>query len=162
MTTFPQPPAFSFSRNSLTTTRGIRDFFRTQEWPEDIHTWCQLHGSVLFRLKRSEETAIVRYPNARAAARQRWVDNADRYSYQDGHKSGLSPIITGLRKTDAILNEPFATYSHRLRTEAASCDRWLIIGYGGGDPHIQSSAYAGQGTMAAEWPKASRTCRWLF
>jgi hypothetical protein len=48
----------------------------------------------------------------------------------------LSPIITGLRKADAIQSEPYATYAHVFREEAFSCDRWLIVGYGGRDPHI--------------------------
>ena len=130
-------------------------FVTTPAWPEDQHTWCQLHGSVLFRVKSHAEHGIVRYPNSRAAARQKWVDNADWYRYQDGHKSGLSPIITGLRKTDAILSEPFATYAHRLRVEASSCDRWLIIGYGGGDPHINHLLSQAR----AQWQKSGQKHR---
>jgi hypothetical protein len=107
-------------------------------WPDDQHVWCQLHGSLFFRVKPDQDPGIVRYPDLRAAARQPWIDNADWRPYQDGHRAGLSPMITGLRKADAILDEPFATYAHRLRAEALSCDRWLIIGYGGGDPHINA------------------------
>jgi len=132
-------------------------FLTSQDWPEDEHTWCQLHGSLLFRVKMSEIPRIVRYPSARAAIRQKWVDNADWNPYQDGHKSGLSPIITGLRKADAILNEPFATYAHRLRLEASSCDRWLILGYGGGDRHINYVL----GQARAQWRNSGRKQRVL-
>ena len=33
-------------------------FVTTPAWPEDQHTWCQLHGSVLFRVKSHAEHGI--------------------------------------------------------------------------------------------------------
>jgi hypothetical protein len=115
----------------------FQSFAPPNPWPEDRHLWCQLHGSVLFRVK-PEVREIVRYRDRHRAAQCKWVD-IDWLSYQDRHLAPLSPLITGLRKADAIQSQPYASYAHALREEAFSCDRWLIIGYGGGDEHINNT-----------------------
>jgi hypothetical protein len=114
---------------------GFQTFQQPYPWPEDRNLWCQLHGSLLFRVKYvGGQAQIVRYRSSKNADRQRWINHT--LLYQDDHQGVLSPMITGLRKSDAIQDDPFATYAHQLRAEAFSCDRWLIIGYGGGDFHI--------------------------
>ena len=80
---------------------------------------------------------IVRYRSRSEAARQQWID-IDWGAFQDRHIAPVAPIVTALRKADAILREPYAQYAHVFREEALACDRWLIIGYGGGDDHINS------------------------
>ncbi len=121
--------------------QGAGQIFRpVHPWPEERHGWCQLHGSVLFRVRQfmtdiGPYPEIVRYRNRREALRQEWID-IDRDIYQDKHIAPVVPIITALRKADAIQREPYAHYAHVFRDEAMSCDRWLIIGYGGGDHHI--------------------------
>jgi len=47
-------------------------------------------------------------------------------------------MITGYRKGEKILVEPYAGYYHYFRNEAFRSPNWLILGYGGGDPHINS------------------------
>jgi hypothetical protein len=123
--------------------QGAAQVFRpVHPWPQDRHLWCQLHGSLLFRVRQSMTDVgrypeIVRYRSRREAARRKWID-IDWVAFQDRHVAPVAPIITALRKADAIQREPYAHYAHVFREEALSCDRWLIIGYGGGDDHINT------------------------
>jgi hypothetical protein len=45
-------------------------------------------------------------------------------------------MITGLRKSEELVYEPFASYYHHFRTTAFDSTRWLLIGYGAKDMHI--------------------------
>ena len=60
------------------------------------------------------------------------------FTLQDGTKLLAGPMITGLRKADAILLEPFASYYSCLYNSLLKSRVWVIIGYGGVDPHINS------------------------
>ncbi len=122
---------------------GAAQVFRpVHPWPEDRHIWCQLHGSVLFRVRLRKTDVgrypeIVRYAHRREVARRKWID-VDWGEFQDRHIAPVAPIITALRKADAMQREPYADYNHVFRSDALSCERWLIIGYGGGDHHINN------------------------
>ena len=137
----PLKSNIKFTTGFVDAKESFQIFRPSIPWPDDCHIWCQLHGSVLFRVKSMSELGeyeIVRYRNRVDAAAQEWIHDIYWPRYPDRHQSPLSPIITGLRKADAIQEEPYASYAHVFREEALSCDRWLIIGYSGGDRHINS------------------------
>ncbi len=102
------------------------------------HCHYQLHGSVKFSLSDGRRSCVERFATrAEARKRRKLRTGAQQYSTA-GFLVPTMPIITGLRKTDMILGEPFASYHHRFRHDAFACTNWLIVGYGGTDPHINS------------------------
>jgi hypothetical protein len=105
--------------------------------PGPRHLHGQLHGSVLWgdaRLGSIPE----RYPSRREAALKRGTFSSSRTT-QDGHKGTAAPMITGLRKADRSLDDPYFTYEHGLMKHLLGTERWLIIGYGAGDHHINAA-----------------------
>jgi len=116
---------------------GYQVFNPTYPWPNDKHTLCQLHGSVLFgRANEEIMRDVVRYKDREEAKKSR-IGAATGTRAQDGHSVPSSTeMITGLRKADKLLSRPYGTYLHAFREHALSCPHWLIIGYGGGDQHI--------------------------
>lgn len=69
-------------------------------------------------------------------ARQHHASRYNQRGLQDGRALPLAPMITGLRKADLVLERPYGTYLHVFRDHLLSTPRWLIIGYGFGDRHI--------------------------
>ena len=104
----------------------------------DHHAHFQLHGSVLLGTREigDELQLLPHYGCREEAAAQR--SHPSSTSTADNHDVPSVPIVTGLRKTDKILREPFASYHSAFRTAALEADRWLIVGYGFMDPHINS------------------------
>jgi hypothetical protein len=113
---------------------------RLFDW-EGEHLYCQLHGSTLFgypskdRDHESLPGLIARYPDVQTARKNRAMKTGKGHR-QDGSPAATNLMITGLRKADDILSEPYASYFHRLFNEMISADAWLIVGYGGGDTHV--------------------------
>lgn len=110
-------------------------------WPLDRHGICQLHGSVLWGpiplSERPPSPAVPRkFKNRRNATDARVGMISSNLNYQDGHEGSNVGMITGLRKADRILHRPYGTYFHVMREALLRASRWLIIGYGFGDPHI--------------------------
>lgn len=102
-------------------------------WPRDNHTWVQLHGSVLFRMIPGGEP--VRFQKRTdAAAYAPLAPSLGRA--QDGSLIVTGPMITGTRKAEKLLERPYGTYLHVFRDELLRCRRWLVVGYGFGDVHI--------------------------
>lgn len=105
------------------------------------HLYCQLHGSTLFGYPstRSDDGPlgfIARYKDVLSAQKSRGTTKTGSGNKQDGFPGVTNLMITGLRKADDILEEPYASYYHRLFSELTETNRWIIIGYGGGDSHI--------------------------
>jgi hypothetical protein len=48
----------------------------------------------------------------------------------------VSPIISGLKKLERISSQPYSSYFHALTDSLAKSPNLLLIGYGGGDAHI--------------------------
>jgi hypothetical protein len=101
-------------------------------WPTDIHTFAQLHGSVRWGLVDSQILACECIDKARA----NWESGFNQQVVQDGHALPRVPMITGFRKPDLLLERPFGTYLHVFHEQLLATPRWLIIGYGFGDPHV--------------------------
>ncbi len=57
---------------------------------------------------------------------------------QSGEHIDLFPIITGLRKTEKILTQPFDAYFHHFYQSIFQNSKLLIIGYGFGDLYLNS------------------------
>jgi hypothetical protein len=114
-----------------------RRFF---DW-EGEHLYCQLHGSTLFGYPskghehESPPGLIARYNDTMTARKNRSMSTGKGHR-QDGSPAATNLMITGLRKADDILSEPYASYFHRMFNEMISADAWLIVGYGGGDTHV--------------------------
>jgi hypothetical protein len=78
---------------------------------------------------------IVSFPTRAAAAGARKSPPSGSV-FQDGHHDVGAPMITGLRKADKTLARPFGTYMHVFREELLRVPRWLIVGYGFVDEHV--------------------------
>lgn len=97
------------------------------------HRHIQLHGSVLweydngYRRHQSLEDANI--------ARGRHRTFGGRKS-SDGNRLEAIPLITGGRKSEKILLDPFATFHHMFRRDLMNADGWLVAGYGFADFHI--------------------------
>lgn len=113
---------------------------------ESGHTFYQLHGSLLFGPLPPREPYlngtdryhhIARYQDISAARASREM-RSSHPTHQDGTPAGSRYMITGLRKADDILHEPFASYYRNFFESLISTPFWVIVGYGGGDPHVNS------------------------
>lgn len=115
-------------------------------YPTEIKTayrknlFCQLHGSNRFGYNVGSQTGaqglIVRFPDHQSALHNRYTTLAGNHYTQDGIENLSQLMITGLRKADAILHEPFATYFSQLFEDLVNSDTILIVGYSGGDTHV--------------------------
>ncbi len=109
--------------------------------------FCQLHGSIDFGfgeyfdpLRGEPRSVFARYynkPHLAAASREELtflpVGN------EDGTiRSTNNFIITGLRKSDEILNSPYLQFYFKFYQELIASENWLYIGYGESDEHINS------------------------
>lgn len=115
-------------------------FFPEYPWPSSKHTFCQLHGSVLFGYHPNGEDEIVRFTDRAIAQdlRQRMLSSSG-HVLPDGSKIADLPLITGMRKSDKVLTRPYGAYYHILRNELLRCNKWLIVGYGFFDHHINQA-----------------------
>jgi len=85
----------------------------------------------------NQQGVLARFPT-RQAARATWDKRSSvRFAF-DGTEIPRLPMISGFKKTDYILWEPFGTYWGAFRRAATLSPLWLIVGYGGGDPHVNA------------------------
>lgn len=68
-------------------------------------------------------------------AQQTWFGMSNRNT-QSHEQIIVGPIITGLRKTDKILTNPYSAYYYMLQKAIIENDRLLVIGYSFGDKHF--------------------------
>jgi hypothetical protein len=104
-------------------------------WPWHKDILCQLHGSVRFAHGPIDFHYFTDLERA-FRARQHVVQGPSRA--MDGHSFPTAPMITGLRKADKALHDPFAEYLALFARELERVPKWLIIGYGFGDEHINA------------------------
>ncbi len=103
------------------------------------HLFCQLHGSSRFGYNSGNGDSrglIVRLPDHDTALENRATTAVGNHLAQDGIEGISQLMITGLRKADAILHEPFATYFTQLFEDLINSNTLLIVGYSGGDKHV--------------------------
>jgi len=116
---------------------GMNQFHDT-----DANLHLQLHGSVLFGPDLLSHGVLPRFPD-RELARKSWDDERLRYEITRQPTSGgklipCLPMVTGYGKTNSTLAEPYGTYMGLLRRVAMLTPAWLIVGYGGSDPHVNA------------------------
>ena len=99
------------------------------------HLYLPLHGSIHFGKK----------PGAISPGRLHepvWFDSIEQINRNEfGMNLHIadeidSTMITGHRKWDNLVTVPYSSYYSMLRRFAFESPRWLIIGYGGQDPHV--------------------------
>lgn len=120
-------------------------------WPRRRHTLAQVHGSVLFGL----DAELRRFSSASSAANAR-TSRSSGPRHQDGTTGSAAPMITGLRKADKVLEPPFADYYHVLRRDFFESRRWLIVGYGFGDEHVNAVLRQAYGYLTRNGGKEPR------
>lgn len=104
------------------------------------NVFCQLHGSCLFGFTNanvdSPEDMFVRHASLPAAHDSRLHTATDAPAAQDGTSATSRLMITGMRKADAIQQEPFASYFRLLFDDLLRVPTWVFAGYGGTDLHL--------------------------
>ncbi len=131
---------------------GINDGFGRDPEEEDLQRFsarkffqsggtrfAHVHGSTRFRVSRvtadgASEYGVVKINPSSPPAKPlvSWAESKT----QAGDFALIGSIVTGLRKADKTLSQPYASYAHALETELQSAARVLIIGYGGSDLHV--------------------------
>jgi len=119
-----------------------------------------MHGSVNFAVGGSltDACSIVRFDDPDDASKN-WDISSSGHSAMDRHDSPRVPLIAGRRKAEKGLIEPFSSYLHYFRELAFATPRWLVLGYGGGDYHINGILQS----AAEHWGSALRifVCNYL-
>jgi hypothetical protein len=111
------------------------EFAPPHRWPWHRDILCQLHGSVRF----AHGPFGVHYFSDRERALQGRAHIVQGPSKtMDGHSFPTTPMITGLRKADKALHDPFAEYLALFARELERVPKWLIVGYSFGDDHINA------------------------
>lgn len=128
---------------------------------QDLH--IQLHGSINFGLVPDDFESPIRIRRwdgiASPIATWGMTTGSVKDRYLDGHAAPAVPMITGRRKADRILSEPFSSYFHYFRQAAFTTPNWLILGYGGSDPHVNSVLESARRYHGSQLRVA--ICNWL-
>jgi len=123
---------------------GDSRFFATQLYDgtnqyrhDNVHLHLQLHGSVLFGPDSRQQGVLPRFPD-RGSARATWDKKLTYQQISGGKRIPRLPMVTGYGKANSTLGEPFGTYMGLLRRVAMLTPAWLVVGYGGSDPHVNA------------------------
>lgn len=120
---------------------------------DDEHTVSHLHGQICFgnpRFNRKDinnfafqesHNTLYKYKNYESAKHTRECTAIKRYYNQAGEAIFNENIITGMRKTDKILESPFNAYYNNLMNCLLDNNKLIIIGYGFSDLHINNFFY---------------------
>jgi len=107
-------------------------------WSRTDVLFMPLHGSVHFGLHVDRDELHVVWFDRLKTAQQ---SLASGFQIRAGHRDrqDLYPLmITSRRKAAAVQAPPFSTYLAKFRQSAWDADAWVIVGYGGGDMHINA------------------------
>jgi hypothetical protein len=115
------------------------DGFRQVHRAELLH----LHGSIRF-------APISGYPSTYPPSLQRFKSNVDAKPNrqpladfnaltQAGELIFTGPMLSGLRKTEKLVVEPYGLYHQRFTTGLLDSPRFLCVGYGGNDTYVNSA-----------------------
>jgi hypothetical protein len=118
---------------------GIQVYDPQPSIPADVDAFVQMHGSIhfgwiahyiapLYTIARYQQP-LSKHSTPRRNGFELWNDRS---------AMPTLTMITGFRKGEKTLVEPYASYFHYLRDEAFKTPYWLILGYGGGDPNVNA------------------------
>jgi len=106
-------------------------------------TLSHIHGSLRFAYNLSDVRMAYAEPieivSAQSfdIARANWTDFHDIARDDESFSFfGVSPIVSGLRKSEKLNIRPYANYYAGLANAISKSPRLIVIGYGGGDEHI--------------------------
>ncbi len=118
---------------------GVLDYpgFASTHDMELLH----LHGSIRFAPSDpgSGPTALaelVRFKTNQGAAPYRSRPLLFSAFTQAGERVFIGPMLSGLRKTDKLIIEPYGLYHQRFVAGLLASPRFVSIGYGGGDIYV--------------------------
>lgn len=104
---------------------------------------AHLHGSVLYAYRTSDPRLahhlgyeLVRATSLKVSTTNWAMFHGRALSDPEMDFGPVSPIISGLRKSDKLNVRPYGNYLHGFADSLSSTPYLLIIGYGGADPHI--------------------------
>jgi len=103
-----------------------------------------LHGCIHYGYDRSTDSNkyvleddfhdLYKFKSYQDASMQ-WFGRSNNTS-QSAEEAIIGPIITGLKKTDKIINYPYSTYHAALQNSIVENNALLIVGYSFGDLHF--------------------------
>lgn len=103
-----------------------------------------LHGSIYYGYLNDKDinryileddfNEMYKY-NQFKEAKETWTGRSSNYT-QSGEIAQISPIITGLRKTDKLLTYPMSVYNNIFMNSVFTSPNLLVCGYSFGDKHI--------------------------
>jgi hypothetical protein len=139
---------------------GIQVFEPQPEIPRDEHAFIQMHGSTHFGW--IAHYVAPRYAIARHATPLARHGTPRRDGFELWNDRTALPalcMVTGFRKGEKVLTEPYASYVSYFREEAFRTPTWLLMGYGGNDPHINAALRS----AADYWGDELRVyvCNWI-
>jgi hypothetical protein len=107
--------------------------------PIDANAFIQVHGSTHFTWVAhyiAPKYAIARH--AEPLERHGTPRRGGFELWNDRSALPVLSMVTGFRKGEKVLAEPYASYTNYFRQEAFRSPNWAILGYGGNDPHINA------------------------
>jgi hypothetical protein len=121
---------------------GMIDYkgFRITHDLELLH----LHGSVRFVPEKQQDSPgwfphLKRFDSNELARSERSVSNEYVQTAQSGEVILTGPIISGLRKSDKLVVEPYGLFHQRFQEGLAKWPRFLCIGYGAADTYLNAA-----------------------
>lgn len=117
-------------------------FFAGHQGPRAYLRLAHLHGSLRFaytlrgdEMSRNANVELAQFDGLKQASEvRRWIQ-AQAIGFERS-LINVSPILSGLRKTEKLNVAPYGNYFADFAGRVSSSPRLLVVGYGGADPHI--------------------------
>lgn len=118
---------------------------------DDLSKVLNLHGSIFYGYYKSHKIEnrdrlaytdsfhdLYKYPTS-TRAKERYLNGGISSNYNQSREvAEITPIITGLKKTEKLLGTPYKEYHHYLFESVRKNEALLIVGYSFGDLHINA------------------------
>jgi hypothetical protein len=113
--------------------------FQQTHYTELLH----LHGSIRFapatNAPPTMPPSLVRFKSNIEAKEHRRVPPGFNALTQAGELIFTGPMLSGLRKTEKLVVEPYGLYHQRFSMGLLESPRFLCVGYGGNDTYVNSA-----------------------
>jgi hypothetical protein len=124
-----------------------------------LPTFGHLHGSLRYRVPNEEahrdilpSYEVVQFARD-AIVPAGFVDLRRARTAADDFTM-VGAIVTGLHKLDKIATEPYGTYGYALERDLYDAQHALLIGYGGGDGHVNMRLWRAAQYHGKSWRTA--------